>query len=210
VSASALIVAAAAGLLAAMSPVRVHPELARQDFLEFPLTLDSDWQGRREVLERRYLDELRLDDYLLANYRSGDGAFANLYVAYYNNQLAGRSVHSPRTCLPGDGWEIERLERIDVDDGSGRRVPVNRAVIAKGPAKQLVYYWFEQRGRVLADEYEVKWYLLTDSLRTGRTDGALVRLMSPIGVAGDEAETERSLRGLFALVRTEIQPFLAG
>ncbi len=183
---------------------------ARQDFLEFPLMLDGGWQGQRHSLEAQYLDELKLDDYLLADYLGGDGAVANLYVAYYRSQLAGRSVHSPRTCLPGGGWQIESLERVELDDGLGRPVPVNRAVIARGSAKQLVYYWFEQRGRVLADEYAVKWYLLTDSLGTGRSDGAMVRLMSPIGVSGDELETERSLRRLFAAVRTEIQPFLPG
>jgi exosortase D (VPLPA-CTERM-specific) len=209
-SVSALVVVGAAALLAMTPPPRVPSELSRQDFMAFPLTLDNEWHGRREVLERQYLDELKLDDYLLADYLSGNGGFANLYVAYYQSQLAGRSVHSPRTCLPGGGWEIESLERIEIDDGTGRLVPVNRAIIAKGGAKQLVYYWFEQRGRVLADEYEVKWDLLVDSLRTGRTDGAMVRLMSPIGVTGDEAATERSLRQLFAAVRTEIPPFLPG
>jgi exosortase D (VPLPA-CTERM-specific) len=204
-----LVAAAYVGLVAA-TPAPNAVELDRRDFVDFPLTLRDDWRGRRDRLEPRYLDELKLDDYLLANYLNGKGAFTNLYIAYYESQLSGRSVHSPRTCLPGGGWEIERLEVIEVDDGSGSRVPVNRAVIAKGPARQLVYYWFEQRGRVLADEYQVKWYLLVDSLRHGRTDGAMVRLMSPIGPGGDEAETERSMRRLFAAVRSEIPPFVPG
>src|SRR5262249_20759490 len=154
--------------------------------------------------------ELKVDDYLLADYRNGSGAIANLYVAYYETQVAGRSVHSPRTCLPGGGWEIERLERVEIEDAKGRLVPVNRAVIAQDQAKQLVYYWFEQRGRVLANEYAVKWYLLADSLTSGRTDGAMVRLMIPIGVGGDEAATELRLQRLFASVRAQIQPFLPG
>ena len=96
--------------------------------------------------------------------------------------------------MPGGGWSITDLERVKLDIG-GRDEPVNvnRVIIRNGQSKQLVYYWFKQRGRDIANEYWMKWYLLTDSLSRSRTDGSLVRLTTPIMPNEKETDAENRL-----------------
>lgn len=207
IGAVGLVVLFALNQLQQMVPSEVT--LERRDFLEFPLGLNR-WEGTRDAFSQLYVDELQFDDYLLANYRGPAGAHANLYIAYYGDQRSGRAVHSPKTCLPGGGWEIADFEAIQVADSSGVAIPVNRALITRGNERQLVYYWFEQRGRSLANEYLVKWYLLLDSVLTGRSDGALVRLISPVPVSGDIQSSEQNLRQLFTAVREQLPRFVPG
>src|SRR5262249_53595478 len=101
--------------------------------------------------------------------------------AYYASQRTGQAAHSPRSCLPGGGWRILDFAQHQVSgvqlDGAPLRV--NRAVVQRGPSRQLVYYWFQERGHDLTNEYLVKWYLLKDALRPNRTDGGLLRLFPP-------------------------------
>ena len=126
---------------------------------------------------------LKLDDYLLAELRdSPSGDPINLYIAYYNSQRKGEAVHSPRSCLPGGGWQLRdfdqrTLSNVQID---GQPLRVNRTLIELGNQRQLVYYWFQQRGRVITNEFAVKWYLFWDALTRHRTDGALVRLITPL------------------------------
>ena len=151
----------------------------RDQFASFPLRIDS-WRGRDQKIDRVYEDELKTTDYLMANFRNVDepGSMVNLWIAYYANQRKGASVHSPRSCLPGGGWQIEQFDqhRIENVGPAGEGMTVNRAVIAQGDSRQLVYYWFVERGRVQTNEYAVKWYIFWDALTRNRTDGALVRV----------------------------------
>jgi exosortase D (VPLPA-CTERM-specific) len=202
------------GLLAAISvfmPDRVERIPARSSFAEFPAQMDS-YTGTRTVMEAVYLDTLKLDDYLMADYRGVGGQPINLYMAWYNSQRGGQSTHSPRTCLPGGGWRIASLNVVDVPQAQIGKVAlkVNRAVIENGSSKQLVYYWFQQRGRVVSNEYMVKWYLFWDSLTQQRTDGALVRLIIavPDGKSMEQAETE--LQGFARLLSTRIEAYVPG
>ena len=130
-----------------------------------------------------------------------------LYIAYYDSQRKGASVHSPRACLPGGGWTIESFrEKVIADVGpDGAPVKVNRVLITLGDSKQLVYYWFQQRGRNITNEYMVKWYIFWDSLTKNRTDGALVRLVTPVPASGDIAEADERMK---EFVR-QIDPMLA-
>jgi len=186
-------------------------ELPRASFVEFPMQLPPDWVGRRDALERKYLDVLDLDDYLLADYASTGGMHIGAYIAFYRSQLAGRAVHSPRSCLPGGGWEIANLRTIELTDPtSGARVPVNRVVIAHGGATQLVYYWFEQRGRVIANEYLVKWYIFVDALERSRTDGALVRLTIPISDGEHADRADAVLAEFFSQIKRRLPRFVPG
>jgi exosortase D (VPLPA-CTERM-specific) len=172
---------------------RAEASLPRQLFVDFPLAV-GEWSGRTSVMEKEYVDSLRFDDYLLADYRRSTGGAVNLYVAYYDSQKAGRSAHSPKTCIPGGGWEITSMRSLMIDTtGPGESLTVNRAIIQKGDQKQLALYWFQQRGRVLANEYLVKFYLLWDALVRNRTDGALVRLMTPVALGESEAAAEGRL-----------------
>lgn len=143
----------------------------RVDFEQFPSSF-GDWQGRNDSLDSIVLDVLKLDDYILADYRNAAGQTVNLYAAYYSSQRSGASAHSPASCLPGAGWRIVSREQISLDNG----VHANRFLIRVGENRQMVYYWFKQRDRVITNELAVKWYLLWDALTRNRTDGALVRL----------------------------------
>ncbi len=188
-----LVAGAVASLLL---PNRTEVVPARARFVEFPAAVGA-YAGHRQSLEGIYLDALKLDDYLLANYRRASAAQppVNFYVAWYDSQQAGRSAHSPRSCLPGGGWQIQSLTQVEVPGVAvaGRGLRVNRALISLGTDRQLVYYWFQQRGRVITNEYLVKWYLFWDSLTRRRTDGALVRLTVPVHDGEDVSEADRAL-----------------
>ena len=153
----------------------------RQPFLDFPLQV-KEWSGISYPLAPRYVEVLRFDDYLLADYRQPQSTPVNFYVAYYRSQRKGQSAHSPQTCIPGGGWEIMSIRSIQLDPFDavhGDRL-ANQVLIQKGDQRQIVLYWFKQRDRVLANEYLVKLYMLWDAIARQRTDGALVRLTTPI------------------------------
>ena len=176
---AAAAIASAASISAFTLPTRLAEAApAHEPLVEFPARV-GDWKGRPEHMESIYLDALKLDDYVLANYSDGAGLPVNFYVAWYESQRKGRSVHSPRSCMPGGGWIIRSLEERTLT-ADGRQVPVNRAVIELGNQRQVVYYWFQQRGRAMTNEYLVKWYIFWDALTRNRTDGALVRLTTPV------------------------------
>ncbi|MCB1752641.1 MAG: VPLPA-CTERM-specific exosortase XrtD [Gammaproteobacteria bacterium] len=172
---------------------------ARADFSGYPLEI-GEWRGKSSLLESIYLDSLKLDDYLLADYRSERGGQVNFYVAWYASQQAGSAAHSPRSCIPGGGWQISDITTREVDGISvaGRPLKVNRIEIKRGDVRQLVWYWFQQRGRVITNEYLTKWYLFLDGLTRHRTDGALVRLTTAIGIGEQWSDGDRRLRD-FAL-----------
>jgi len=124
-----------------------------------------------------------MSDYVARIYsRDSVMAFTTL-VSYYESQSQGKTIHSPRNCLPGAGWEILRggTRSIDVN---GIQYTVNQYVLKKGPAAALAYYWYQGRGRVVASEYRVKWNLLRDAALVGHTEEALVRIVVPLNVKG--------------------------
>lgn len=183
-------------LLASLSVAgRAEVIPARQPFAGFPLRF-GDWRGDEQELGQAELDVLKLSDYVMANYRHPDGDLVNLYVAYYASQRSGASVHSPRACLPGGGWQILESRVVELPDvlPDGAPLAVNQLIIGMGEQRQLVNYWFAQRGRNLTNEYLVKWYIFWDSLTQRRTDGALVRLVTPLGdPSKDDAARARLL-----------------
>ncbi|WP_455388693.1 VPLPA-CTERM-specific exosortase XrtD [Petrachloros mirabilis] len=197
-----------AGMTALSFQLREREEIipSRQSFLDFPMEL-AGWRGTSMVLERQYVDVLRFDDYLLADYQAPTAGSVNLYVAYYRSQKKGQSAHSPKTCLPGGGWELSSMTETEIaaSDG-GRALRANRVVIRKGDERQVVLYWFKQRDRLLTDEYMVKAALFWDSLTRRRSDGALVRLIAPLVPGEDEESADRRLNQFAALV----EPMLDG
>jgi exosortase D (VPLPA-CTERM-specific) len=166
----------------------------RDSFQAFPSQL-GEWRGRRGSIDGQVLDQLRLDDYLMLDLQRPAGGAVNLYVAYYGSQRDRRSAHSPRSCLPGGGWQIVDLHTITIP-GTGQRA--NRMLITNGEMRQLVYYWFPQRGRTVTNELMVKWLLFWDSLTLRRTDGALVRLMTPLAPGEAVAAAEQRLADVAA------------
>lgn len=153
----------------------------RVQFREFPLRI-GEWTGYKKNMEVDIINGLNFTDYLLADYKSDQGDYLNFYVAYYDSQRKGRSVHSPRTCIPGGGWEMKGLEQVTFDSLiiNGQPLTANKVLIQRGDDRSLVYYWFDQRGRTITNEYAVKWYIFQDALTKLRTDGALVRLVIPL------------------------------
>ena len=158
-----------------MLSIRQEIKPQREALAGFPTSFDG-WNATESSLSQEVEKYLGLDDYLLADYtKQGVGA-VNYYVAYYGSQRKGVSPHSPQVCMPGGGWVISSLDRITINVANKKDFHVNRTVINKDNHKQVVYYWFEQRGRHVANEYYMKWYLLLDAIQMNRTDGALVRL----------------------------------
>jgi EpsI family protein len=148
-------------------------------------------------MEQIFQSKLNFDDYLMADYNTAGGdEFVNLYIGYYAVQRADKVPHSPKACIPGGGWAIRNMSRLILDDVkvSGQPLLVNRLQIEKGDYKQIVYYWFQQRGRVVANEYMVKLYLLWDSITRRRTDGALVRLTTFVEPGQDPVEADARLQ----------------
>lgn len=190
--------------------VEYAPERVRFD--HFPLHMADDWSGQRMRLAQQYLDDLRLDDYIQANFRNTQGDRVGLYSAYYATQRKGRSVHSPRSCLPGDGWVIRSLSTHRVEGVQIAEQPlyVNRTLIERSGERQLVYYWFQQRGRLLTNEYLVKWYLFWDALTRNRSDGALVRLTTTITEGEDIARGDARLTAFIAAAASELVVHIPG
>jgi exosortase D (VPLPA-CTERM-specific) len=206
--ASAVVLLVVAGASLSL-PERTESIPRRTTFADYPNTLGA-WTSRRETMEPVYLNELMLDDYYLADFVRGAEPPINFYVAWYDSQRAGRSVHSPRGCLPGGGWQIQSLtQRVLSGIRSGREpLRVNRVVIQLGSARELVYYWFQQRGRVLTNEYAVKWYLFWDALTRNRTDGALVRLVVALPPNGTASAADQQLTQFAVAVEGTLAPYV--
>jgi exosortase D (VPLPA-CTERM-specific) len=192
VPASSLLLLALMALLSFPLHGRQDVMPPRENFFDFPMQM-SEWRGTPMTMERLYVDTLRFDDYLLADYRGLSNGPVNLYVAYYRSQKTGQSAHSPKTCLPGGGWEMTAMTEVPVlDPNTGKAFHANRAVIQKGDARQIVFYWFKQRERLMTNEYLVKVWLFWDALTRQRSDGALIRLVAPVLPGeSDEAADQR-------------------
>jgi exosortase D (VPLPA-CTERM-specific) len=152
-----------------------------RSFVDFPLEI-GQWKGSRQILEQIIIEELDFTDYVMIDYRKADRKEINFYVAYYETQSRGASIHSPASCLPGSGWSFDEdgvisISMPEMHEGS---MTVSRAYMTKGDAQQLVYYWFPQRDRILTNLYQLKIYAFWDALTRQRTDGSLVRLITPI------------------------------
>jgi len=149
----------------------------------------------------RVLGVLGVDDYVNRIYEQAGGPAVSLYVGYYGSQRQGDTIHSPQNCLPGAGWQAVDYGRASLDTG-GTTVPVNRYVIQKGIDRQVVMYWYQGRGRVVANEYANKLWLMLDAARLHRTNGSLVRVIAPVraptgGMAGADRATSEFSRQLY-------------
>jgi exosortase D (VPLPA-CTERM-specific) len=176
---------------------------AHEGFISFPLQFNN-WIGQHEKLDNRVINKLGMTDYLFVNFTGNDQIFVNLYVAYYETQRKGVSPHSPRVCIPGGGWEIADFRRDEVNGH-----PINRVVIKNGDQEQLVYYWFQGRGRIIANEYLNKWYLFNDAIFENRTDGALVRYVTPVFPNETLEDADARIQLLMAQTGPELKRYIA-
>jgi EpsI family protein len=163
------------------------PELApaRDTLATTPIAVDR-WRGFDAALDDDVIAQLGVDDYINRRYVAAGAAPVALYVGYYASQRQGDTIHSPQNCLPGAGWRPITAERSTIDLG-GRTIPVNRFIIQKGMDRQAVFYWYQGRSRVVASELANKAWLMLDAARLRRTDGGLVRLMTPVSSSPADA-----------------------
>ncbi|MEJ0005152.1 MAG: VPLPA-CTERM-specific exosortase XrtD [Steroidobacteraceae bacterium] len=204
IAASVLLVGLVASTFLFPRSVEIYPQ--RASFVDFPMQI-GPWHGHRTAMDSVYSDTLKFDDYVLADYIDDSGSSINFYIPWYNSQRKGEAVHSPRSCLPGGGWQMHDFARRDLPGISidGRPLHVNRTLIELGTQRELVYYWFQQRGRVIDNEFMVKWFLFADALFRHRTDGAMVRLVTAVPRTGSEAQADARLADL----ASKIAPILS-
>lgn len=180
--AAACVVTASAYLAVAL---RAEPTPIRQPLNLLPLEIDG-WRGQVEPdFPEEIVQQLGVDDYIVRSYVR-DQSLVGLYVGFHASQRQGDTIHSPLNCLPGAGWvPIEQVTTAvpvpGTPGGPTRTIEINRVVIQKGLDRQVVYYWYQSRGRVVASEYWGKIYTVVDAIRDNRTDAALVRVTVPIG-----------------------------
>jgi exosortase D (VPLPA-CTERM-specific) len=174
--------------------------LAKKPFAAFPLRLADRWEGRELGLDQAVLDVLNLSDYMMRVYMPLNATRAEeqeprslhvqipawLYVGYYQSQRTGATYHSPQNCLPGAGWQFVESTHVPFTV-EGSVVTINQVVIQKGLDKQVILYWYHDRGRVIASEYWAKAYIVWDAATRNRTDGALVRISVPVVTTTDDA-----------------------
>lgn len=152
----------------------------RADLSQFPAKIGT-WSGRDLPISPEIREVLGAGEFLQRVYiRPGDDLPVNLFIAYFPSQKTGSTIHSPKNCLPGSGWTPIESGHLELVAPGGRTITVNRYNIIRGFDRLLVLYWYQAHGRVVASEYWAKFYLVADSMRMHRSDGALVRIIVPV------------------------------
>jgi exosortase D (VPLPA-CTERM-specific) len=187
-----------------LAPERTRTVPPRDALVTVPQVIDgrtAQWM----TLERQIEQVLGADDYVSALYLDRRaGPPVDLFAAWYASQTEGEGIHSPEVCLPTGGWEVSGWSRRTVSLPGVEPFEVNRAVIQKGTARQIVWFWFEQRGKRIASDYAVKAHAVIDEMLYGRSDGGLVRLTTPIGPGETEATADARLEAFLG----ELMPAL--
>jgi EpsI family protein len=175
-----------------------------QPLSDFPQTI-AERVGGTISIDQETLAVLGAGDFLSRVYKNDRQAPPiGLFIGYFPSQRTGSTIHSPRNCLPGAGWTFEFNQYVDLKDASGKMHQVGEYIIANGDSRQFVIYWYEAHGRSVANEYKAKLYMVMDAMRLNRTDGALVRVTTPID---SNAGTKVAKDGAEAFV-AELAPLL--
>jgi EpsI family protein len=164
--------------------------------------------GESNRLSPSILQVLRVDSYVSRWYQDPSGTQVELFVAYYRTQRAGESMHSPQNCLPGSGWQPIATDRIAADLSTGKPEIVNRYLVEKDGKRALVLYWYQAHGRIIADEYLGKLYLVWDAIRLHRHDGAIVRFNVMLGPDANEELATKTVLQLAHAVSQSLPDFL--
>ena len=202
----AILLLVAAGVLSARS--RPEPSVPRQEMSQFPREL-GDWRSTEVPIGRDVREILGPGDFLSRVYSRGPGqSYVDLFVAYFPTQRTGNSIHSPKNCLPGSGWTPTESSNVLIHRPGGGPVTVNRYIIAKGVDKQLVLYWYQAHARVVASEYWAKYFLVKDAIQLNRTDGSLVRVITPIGSGESVDSAQQRVVGFAETVLGKLDNFI--
>jgi len=167
-----------------------RPEVVpvREPLSGMPVKIGMWEEGQASEIDSRVMAKLGVDDYINTVYYNPELFPASLYIGFYQSQREGDTIHSPLNCLPGSGWNPVRRGHVLIPANGNSGIEINRIIILKGMDKQVVLYWYQSHGRVIASEYWGKIYTVLDALRTNRTDAALVRVICP--VPGTDADSE--------------------
>jgi EpsI family protein len=177
-----ILILAGAGVVINLWQYSGEARVSRRPFSEFPTQL-GHWKrlGADQRFDTATESVLRADDYISRNYYSDQGQVGSFYAGYYATQRNGATYHSPLNCLPGAGWTMSEPGEVLIEPANGRPAFVaNRYVIQNGGERQLMIYWYQGRGRAVANEYWGKIYTVVDSIKRRRSDGALVRVVVPV------------------------------
>jgi len=151
----------------------------------------AGWTGSDLEIDQETRDVLGSGDFLSRIYTRTQGApTIGLFIAYFPSQRTGATIHSPKNCLPGAGWMFESSRYITLADADHKPHRVGEYVISDGDERQFVIYWYQAHGRSVANEYEARMYMVKDAVEMGRTDGALVRVTTPIRPLESTAEAK--------------------
>lgn len=188
-----------------VTPAPIH----RQALSHFPDRIGEWKMTGSSTLTDDVAGVLKADDYLLRRYSDGQGNSVDFFIAYYQTQHAGESMHSPKNCLPGSGWApIINDTAVLQSDAQGKSVRVNRYVIEKDGDRALAVYWYQASGRIIASEYLGKFYLVWDSLRTGRRDGSIVRVFIPLPRGQNPDQALQTALNFARAAESQLRPFL--
>lgn len=183
--------------------------IPRNNLIDFPKTL-GDWTTiSDQKIDKQSMEILKVDDYIMRTYRNLNGETIGIYIGYFKSQREGKGIHSPRQCLPGAGWVPVNtaVYQMKVHDHNPENVQVNKFIMGKGLDRQLNLFWYHGRGRVYANEYWNKIYLIWDGLTKKRTDGALIRVNNPVIGSTDQAlKTQSEFIKLFFPLLKEYIP----
>lgn len=195
------------GFRAYLSAAPSTPPL-RRSLEQFPKQLHEWTMTGESRISDDVAGVLKADEYINRRYRSPELSGVDVFIAYYQTQRAGESMHSPKNCLPGSGWAPVLNDYVMVPRASGAPVQINRYVIEKDNSQSVVLYWYQAGGRVIANEYWGKLYLVYDALRTQRRDGSIVRIVVPMRGKDDLARATNVGLGFVGELMDETPKFL--
>jgi EpsI family protein len=201
-------------LLLAATGVLLHarPDVDRNPPSEPLSKMPEDfagWSGSDRQIDQESLEVLGAGDFLSRVYtQRGSAGPIGLFIGYFPTQRTGVTIHSPQNCLPGAGWVFESSHYVDLKDVGGKSHRVGEYVIANGDRRQFVIYWYQAHGRSVANEYMAKVYLVADAIRMNRTDGALVRVITPIEPNEDTAAAKERAEAFTAQLAPMLSRFV--
>lgn len=182
---------------------------SRLSFDSFPLHF-NDFKGKREFFSKEIIESLGADDYfsgVFADERTGRDIL--VLVSWYNYQEPQRAAHNPVSCLlGGGGWALSVSEDLPPDPESGRNFKVRRMLLEKSGYRLLALYWFQQRGRIITNEYMNKGYLALDSINENRTDGGLVRVEMLLGKNEKVSDAQKILDRFIKNFSVRLHPYI--
>ncbi len=195
----------ACGILLMQGMSHGEPMIPHTPLQAFPEKI-GDWVGRNVPIPGRIVADAGMNEYVNRVYWNPRGKTVTLFISYYLTQRTGDTIHSPKNCLPGAGWQPLESREISIPMANGAPVVTNEYVIARNAQRMLVFYWYQERGRDIASEYAAKFWLSVDAITRNRTDGGLVRVTTPLNK--DRASAERRAIAFVRLIDPRLPRYI--